>query len=204
MPEAHPALLSAFLGNPEPRSWRGTSTGIRGACTKSHYPLHLLSTGLLGGGDSNSPVLSGRQEDPCELILLLGCPWDTESATGVQPTLATWHMKAKQVSPSPSLLLLPPPPLHNKPWRPSPMAGRSVSSSSSDCEIPPKTHQHGLAVGLSPGCPLRGCREFLRAGQDVALPKRKGLGGSGVFFIADSIRTGRKTIFPSFCIVVII
>lgn len=138
MPEVHPALLSAFLGNPETRSWRGTSTGIRGACTKSHYPLHLLSIGLLGGGDSNSPVLSCRQEDPCELILLLGCPWDTESATSVQPTLATWHMKAKQVSPLPSLLLLPPLPLHNKPWRPSPMAGRSVSSSSSDCEIPPQ------------------------------------------------------------------
>lgn len=87
-----------------------------GACTKSHYPLHLLSTGLLGGGDSNSPVLSCRQEDPCELILLLGCLWDTESATGVHPILATQQMKAKQVNPLPSLLLLPPLPLHNKPW----------------------------------------------------------------------------------------
>lgn len=78
-----------------------------------------------------------------------------------------------------------------------------VSSRSSECEIPPKHSSTAWQWGSPQNVPS----EDAGAPQgwaDAALPKSKGLGGSGVFFIADSIRTGRKTIFPSFCIMVII
>lgn len=134
-----------FLGGPSQGAGVALTVASAGACTKHHYSVHLLSTGLLGRGDSNSPVLSCRQEDPCELILLLGCPWDTESATSVHPTLATWQMKAKQVNPLPSLLLLPPLPLHSKPWLPSPTEGRSV------CATGAQTVKYPQNIAAQPG-----------------------------------------------------
>lgn len=64
----------------------------------------------------------------------------------------------------------------------------------------PARPSSGAVPGLSPQR-----RQGVPRGWAGSSPTwRKVLGGSGVFFIVDSVCTGRKTIFPSFCIIIII